>query len=79
MREYIDGIRFDIFKLLKVKSCDVRFPGENTYDGQVAIKSAKIDDLKQIIRHVPDQHKQFYNNILARKTKETVNEEEVSE
>lgn len=61
VREYIGGIRSDIFKPLKMKSYNIQFPGEKTYDGQEAIK---IDDLKQIICHISDQHKQFYNNIL---------------
>lgn len=66
--EFIGG-QEDVFKLLKVKPMDLHFPSNIAYDGSVGINVKKINDVKKIIKYIPEQHREFYNNIVSWKTK----------
>lgn len=68
--EFIDGLQEEVFKLLKINPTSLALPTINAYDGSVGINKKKLNDVKQIVKYIPEDKREFYTNILAWKTKE---------
>ncbi|CAG2056431.1 unnamed protein product, partial [Timema podura] len=60
---FIDGLLGDVFKLYKGHG-NVALPTTPMYSGKVPINCKKMNDLRNVVHFVLDEHKEFYDNIL---------------
>lgn len=75
--EYIDGlVKYD-FKLAFGRE-NTSLPTHPAYSGKVPINIKKIEDIRKVMKHIPSNYQNFYNEIVTEwptKTSETIEED----
>ena len=69
MSEFIDGINERHFILITNRSAGISWPTTEAYDTKRPINVEKLNDVKKTCQYVPDEFKQFYNDLLTWPTK----------
>lgn len=78
--KFVDGIRTDIFNLLKCNVKEDPLPTTRAYgDDQVSINQLKIQDVKRIPKYIPNEYKEFYNTVCSWKTTQAQEEDIMDE
>lgn len=72
-RSFIEGIN-TVFKLYK--GGEGSLPTEKVYNGKVSIKQKKLQDVTKIVHYIPDEYREFYQNIFKWLTETTFRAED---
>lgn len=68
-KDFIDGLMLQTFDLGRRNHVPDSFPAKQAYEqGFVSLKSVKHVDLTKVLTYVPEEHQQFYQEILGHPT-----------
>lgn len=73
--QLIDGFMKDTFFLQKPNTTS-HIPTAKAYREKIPINHKKIQDVKKIVTYIPDDYKQFYEEVITRPTTETAQDGE---
>lgn len=68
--DFIDGVIKHTFLLRKpIRNNETEYlPTQHAYSTNIPINFKKINDLRKLLGYIPDEHKPFYDELLARPT-----------
>lgn len=74
-KTFINGKTEEKFTLRKNPNHKIFLPDKKAYTGKLPILSTKMEDIKKIMQYIPEEHQEFWNEVLKLPTRSEATDE----